>query len=194
VFEDPTPSTTLYLAVGETRKLNCSATGSPSPTTMLTKQTTTRRGVGSRDKRNLLQLNGKYTIANAAGSDFGTYVCTANNGIGTVTKQITVVRGGTAYTSVIVCIIWKMFSCLSSFSWYLYGFICTYLKYGYELNCQEKKVHFINSSQNEGVSTSCIALSYDGFGSFSWHSILCIHLWFFFGSFTILTILDFQLF
>jgi hypothetical protein len=28
-----------------------------------------------------------------------------------------------------------------------------------------------NSSQNEGLSPSCIALSFDGFGSISWHSI-----------------------
>jgi hypothetical protein len=33
---------------------------------------------------------------------------------------------------------------------------------------------FINSSQNEGLSPSCIALSFDGFGSISWLSI-----WFF---------------
>jgi cbb3-type cytochrome oxidase subunit 1 len=38
----------------------------------------------------------------------------------------------------------------------------------------KKKVNFINSSQNEGLSPSCIALSFDGFGSISWHSI-----WFF---------------
>lgn len=94
VFEDPTPSTTIYMAVGETRNLNCNATGSPSPTITLTKQTTTRRGVGSRDERNLLQLNGKYSLVNAAASDFGTYVCTAKNGLGTVKKQIKVVRGG----------------------------------------------------------------------------------------------------
>jgi hypothetical protein len=36
-----------------------------------------------------------------------------------------------------------------------------------------KKVHFINSSQNEGLSPSCIAL-FDGFGSISMQSI-----WFF---------------
>ncbi|XP_048740319.2 collagen EMF1-alpha-like [Ostrea edulis] len=95
VFEDPTPSTTIYMAVGETRNLNCNATGSPSPTITLTKQTTTRRGVGSRDERNLLQLNGKYSLVNAAASDFGTYVCTAKNGLGTVKKQIKVVRGVT---------------------------------------------------------------------------------------------------
>jgi hypothetical protein len=38
----------------------------------------------------------------------------------------------------------------------------------------KKKVNFINSSQNEELSPSCIALSFDGFGSISWHSI-----WFF---------------
>jgi hypothetical protein len=31
----------------------------------------------------------------------------------------------------------------------------------------KKKVHFINSSQNDGLSPSCIALSLDGFGSIS---------------------------
>jgi hypothetical protein len=33
-----------------------------------------------------------------------------------------------------------------------------------ELNCQ-KKVIFVNSSQNEGSSPSGIALSFDGFGA-----------------------------
>lgn len=85
------------MAVGETQNLNCNATGSPTPTITLTTQTTRRRGVGSRDERNLLQLNGKYSIVNAAASDFGTYVCTAKNSLGTVTKQIKVVRGGTRH-------------------------------------------------------------------------------------------------
>jgi hypothetical protein len=31
----------------------------------------------------------------------------------------------------------------------------------------KKKVNFINSSQNEELSSSCIALSFDGFGSVS---------------------------
>jgi hypothetical protein len=35
----------------------------------------------------------------------------------------------------------------------------------------KKKVNFIHSTQNEGLSPSCIALSFDGFGSISWHSI-----------------------
>jgi hypothetical protein len=30
---------------------------------------------------------------------------------------------------------------------------------------KKKKVNFINSSQNEGLSPSCIALSFDRFGS-----------------------------
>jgi hypothetical protein len=34
-------------------------------------------------------------------------------------------------------------------------------------------INFINSSQNEGLSPSCIALSFDGPGSISWHSIWC---------------------
>jgi hypothetical protein len=46
------------------------------------------------------------------------------------------------------------------------------LKYEYELNCQGKKVNFINLSENEGLSPSGIALSFDGFGSISWHSVL----------------------
>jgi hypothetical protein len=33
-----------------------------------------------------------------------------------------------------------------------------------KLNCQEK-VNFVNSSQNEGLSPSGIALSFNGFGS-----------------------------
>jgi hypothetical protein len=33
-----------------------------------------------------------------------------------------------------------------------------------------KKVNFINSSQNKGLSPSGIALSFDGFGPISWHS------------------------
>ncbi|XP_061179379.1 hemicentin-2-like [Saccostrea echinata] len=92
-FEDPTPSTTFYLSVGESRNLPCNATGSPAPTVTLNKQIIVRRGVGSRDKRNLLKLNGKYTIMNAATSDFGTYVCTAKNSLGTITKLIDVKRG-----------------------------------------------------------------------------------------------------
>ncbi|XP_062584793.1 collagen alpha-1(XVII) chain-like [Saccostrea cucullata] len=92
-FEDPTPSSTLYLSVGESISLPCNATGSPAPTVTLEKQIITRRGVRSRDKRNLLKLNGKYTIMNAATSDFGTYVCTAKNALGTITKVIDVVRG-----------------------------------------------------------------------------------------------------
>jgi hypothetical protein len=37
--------------------------------------------------------------------------------------------------------------------------------------CCKKKVNFVNSSQNEGLSPSGIALSFDGFGSISWHSV-----------------------
>ena len=33
-----------------------------------------------------------------------------------------------------------------------------------------KKVNFINSTRNEGLSPSCTALSFDGFGWISWHS------------------------
>ena len=44
------------------------------------------------------------------------------------------------------------------------------LKYEYELNCEENS-KFVNSSQNEGLSPSCIALSFDRFGSISWHSV-----------------------
>jgi hypothetical protein len=43
----------------------------------------------------------------------------------------------------------------------------------------KKKVNLINSSQNEGSSPSCIALSFDGFGSILWSVIG------FFGSFTV---------
>jgi hypothetical protein len=35
-------------------------------------------------------------------------------------------------------------------------------------NSVKKNVNFINSSQNEGLSPSCIALSFDVFGSISW--------------------------
>jgi hypothetical protein len=35
----------------------------------------------------------------------------------------------------------------------------------------KKKVNFINSSQNEGLSPSGIALSFDGLSSISWHSV-----------------------
>jgi hypothetical protein len=45
------------------------------------------------------------------------------------------------------------------------------------------KVNFMNSSQNEGLSPSGIALSFDGFGSISWHSIGV-----FSGSYTVFTI------
>jgi hypothetical protein len=44
------------------------------------------------------------------------------------------------------------------------------LRYEYELNCQEKKVNYVNSSKNEGLSRSDIALSFDGFGSISRHT------------------------
>jgi hypothetical protein len=40
------------------------------------------------------------------------------------------------------------------------------LKYEYELKSQEK-VNFVNSSQNEGLSPSGIALFFDRFGSIS---------------------------
>jgi hypothetical protein len=36
------------------------------------------------------------------------------------------------------------------------------------LSSLKKKVNFINSSQNEGLSPSGIALSFDGFGLISW--------------------------
>jgi hypothetical protein len=49
-------------------------------------------------------------------------------------------------------------------------------------NSVKKKVNFINSSQNKGLSLSCTALSFDRFGSISWHNI------FFFGSFIVFTI------
>jgi hypothetical protein len=47
------------------------------------------------------------------------------------------------------------------------------------------KNKFINSSQNEGLSPSCIALSFNRFGSISWHSICfffsaLVHFWRFF--------------
>ena len=55
---------------------------------------------------------------------------------------------------------------------------------------ETSEINFINSSRNEGLSPSCIALSFDGFGSISWHSI-----WFF-RLFTLFTFFfsDFQLF
>jgi hypothetical protein len=46
-----------------------------------------------------------------------------------------------------------------------------------------KKVNFINSSENEGLSPSCIALFYDGFGSLSWHSIWFFRLFYSFHNF-----------
>lgn len=94
-FDDPTPTTQIYMAVGETINMPCNATGSPSPSISLKKQTTVpRRGRRSRDKRNFLILNGRYTITNAVTMDFGTYVCTATNGLGSVSKQIEIVKGG----------------------------------------------------------------------------------------------------
>jgi hypothetical protein len=48
----------------------------------------------------------------------------------------------------------------------------------------KKKVHFINSSQNERLSPSCIALTFDGLGTISRHSI-CFLFRFFFTVFTI---------
>jgi hypothetical protein len=48
------------------------------------------------------------------------------------------------------------------------------LEYEYELNCQEKKINFRNIIQNKGLSPSCIALSFDGFGTISWHSVLVL--------------------
>jgi hypothetical protein len=47
----------------------------------------------------------------------------------------------------------------------------------------------INLSQNEGLSPSCIALSFDGFGSISWHSIWIFWLLYSFHNFS-----HFQLF
>lgn len=75
----------------------CNATGSPAPSISLKKQTTvSRRGRRSSDKRNFMVLNGRYIIANAVTMDFGTYVCTATNGLGSVSKQIDIVKGGTS--------------------------------------------------------------------------------------------------
>jgi hypothetical protein len=54
--------------------------------------------------------------------------------------------------------------------WLLMGIDTSVLawKYGYEFNCQEK-LNFINSFQNMhvGLYSSCIALSFYGFGSIS---------------------------
>jgi hypothetical protein len=47
------------------------------------------------------------------------------------------------------------------------GFILTRILTG----SVKKKINWINLSQNEGLSPSYIALSFDGFGSISWHSI-----------------------
>jgi hypothetical protein len=55
---------------------------------------------------------------------------------------------------------------------------------------KKTKTNFINSSQNEGLSPSHIALSFDGFGSISWHNIWLFR---FFYSFHIF-FSDFQLF
>lgn len=85
------------MAVGETINMPCNATGSPAPSISLKKQTAvSRRGRRSSDKRNFMVLNGRYTIANAVTMDFGTYVCTATNGLGSVSKQIDIVKGGTS--------------------------------------------------------------------------------------------------
>jgi hypothetical protein len=51
----------------------------------------------------------------------------------------------------------------------------TCLKYEYELNCREKSKR--NLSKNKELSPSCIALSFNGFGSNSLHFVWC------FGSF-----------
>jgi hypothetical protein len=40
-----------------------------------------------------------------------------------------------------------------------------------DLSCLIHPHSFINLSQNEGLSPSCITLSFDRFGSISWHSI-----------------------
>jgi hypothetical protein len=44
----------------------------------------------------------------------------------------------------------------------------------------KKKVNFVDSSQNEGLLPSCIALSFDGSDLISWHNI------YFFSPFTVL--------
>ena len=95
VFEDPTAITTIYMASGETRNLPCNATGSPPPSVSLKKQQPILTRSGSRDRRNLMKLNGRFTISNAALEDFGVYECRASNGLGSITKQINVANGGT---------------------------------------------------------------------------------------------------
>jgi hypothetical protein len=47
------------------------------------------------------------------------------------------------------------------------------LEYEYELNCQEQ-LDLINSSENEGLPPSDIALSFYRFGSISWHSPMAL--------------------
>jgi hypothetical protein len=57
---------------------------------------------------------------------------------------------------------------------FVFGFwiMIEYLLKNLKMNKTVKeKVNFMNSSQNEGSSPSCIALSFDGFGSMSWHSV-----------------------
>ncbi|XP_078341550.1 uncharacterized protein LOC111109475 [Crassostrea virginica] len=93
VFEDPTAITTIYMASGETRNLPCNATGSPPPSVSLKKQQPILSRSGSRDRRNLMKLNGRFTISNAALEDFGVYECRASNGLGSITKQINVANG-----------------------------------------------------------------------------------------------------
>jgi hypothetical protein len=39
------------------------------------------------------------------------------------------------------------------------------------IQLSRKNTNFINSTQNEGLSPSCTALSFDRFGPISWHSI-----------------------
>jgi hypothetical protein len=58
----------------------------------------------------------------------------------------------------------------------------------------KKKVNFINASQNEGLSPLCIALSFDGFGSISWHRIWFFRLLYRFHNFSFFFPSDFHLF
>jgi hypothetical protein len=75
-------------------------------------------------------------------------------------------------------LLWKMCSRLSQ----LHHTTVLVKKYEYEWNCQEKR-KFLNSSQNKRLSPSCIALSFHGFGSISWHSIWFFRLFYSFHNF-----------
>jgi hypothetical protein len=65
---------------------------------------------------------------------------------------------------------WWSIAVWSTTAQYLSTLILAFIKNTNMNKTVKKKVNLINTSQNEGSSPSCLALSFDRFGSISWNS------------------------